>query len=80
MLIQLLLGARVSQLVAHMENQTAVLENLPADGLCTKQGLGSNPPHLDPVCFFEAASRSSNFLRLERGLRRRPLIPEVPPI
>lgn len=47
LLIQLLLGAGICQLVAHMENQTAVLENILADGWCTKQRLGFNPFHLD---------------------------------
>lgn len=49
LLIQLLLGARICQLIAHMENQSAVLENILADGWCTKQRLGFNPFHLDLV-------------------------------
>ena len=61
-LIQLLLGASVCQLVAHMENQIAVLGSILADGWCTKQSLGFNPPYLHPECFCEPPSSDFNFL------------------
>lgn len=77
-LIQLLLGASVCQLVAHVEGQTAVVGSILADGWCTKQSLGFTLLIFTPSAFVShpLATLTSLILREDQN---RPLIPEVQP-